>query len=91
MRASDWPFPELCFSEKLRDAVVLFFREPHQLLSIFTDLEDENLRLIQECQEAEDKAEEVRKRTSSVSVESSLQPYSDYKSISLYIRRQSLG
>ena len=38
-------------------------REPQQLLSIFTDLEDENLGLIQKCQETEDAAEAVRKRT----------------------------
>ena len=41
----------------------MFFREPQQLLSIFTDLEDENLGLIQKCQEAEDAAEAVKKRT----------------------------
>ena len=48
---------------KLQEDVGLFFREPQQLLSIFTDLEDENLGLIQKCQETEDAAEAVRART----------------------------
>ena len=48
---------------KLEECVGLFFLEPQQLLSIFTDLEDENLGLIQKCQETEDAAEAVRKRT----------------------------
>jgi hypothetical protein len=51
---------------KLGEEVVLYFREPQQLLSIFTDLEDENLGLIQKCQETEDKAEIVKKRTTEV-------------------------
>jgi len=47
--------------------VRLYFRDPRQLLSIFTDLEDENLKLIESCQEAEDKLEEVRANTKQVS------------------------
>ena len=35
---------------RLEECVGLFFLEPQQLLSIFTDLEDENLGLIQKCQ-----------------------------------------
>ena len=46
--------------------VKLYFREPSQLLSIFTDLEDENLKLIEQCQEAEDRLEEVRETTKKV-------------------------
>lgn len=46
---------------KVGEEVILYFNEPKQLLSIFTDLEDENLRLIEMCQEAEDKLDEVKK------------------------------
>ena len=46
---------------KVGEEVILYFNEPKQLLSIFTDLEDENLRLIEKCQEAEDKLDEVKK------------------------------
>ena len=38
----------------------LYFQKPKQLLSIFTDLEDENLKLIQECREAEGNLEKIR-------------------------------
>ncbi len=49
--------------------VRLYFKEPQQLLSIFTDLEDENLKLIEHCQEAEDKLEEVREATQKVFID----------------------
>ena len=47
-----WKNYPLCsnIAAKLQEEVGLFFREPQQLLSIFTDLEDENLGLIQKCQ-----------------------------------------
>ena len=48
------------FLGKAKGEVKLFFQEPQQLLSIFTDLEDENLSLIQECREAEGNLEKVR-------------------------------
>ena len=46
--------------EKAKGEVKLFFQKPHQLLSIFHDLEDENLGLIQECREAEGNLEKDR-------------------------------
>ena len=58
-----WYLPFTTISAKLQEDVGLFFCEPQQLLSIFTDLEDENLGLIQKCQETEDAAEAVRART----------------------------
>lgn len=54
-------------ADAVQQEVRLYFNQPQQLLSIFTDLEDENLKLIQKCQEAEDKAEEVKKTTAEVS------------------------
>ncbi len=53
-------------SDSVGKEVKLYFREPSQLLSIFTDLEDENLKLIEQCQEAEDRLEEVRETTKKV-------------------------
>ncbi len=47
---------------------MLYFKQPQQLLSIFTDLEDENLGLIESCQEAEDKLEAVKKANKEVKV-----------------------
>ena len=38
----------------------IYFQQPQQLLSIFTDLEDENLKLIQECREEEGNLEKIR-------------------------------
>lgn len=46
----------------------LYFSAPEQLLSIFTNLEEENLMLIQKCQEAEDKLEEVKTTTKDVRI-----------------------
>lgn len=45
----------------------LWFQHPHQLLSIFTDLEDENLKLIQECREEEGNLEKIRTSVREVS------------------------
>ena len=47
-------------ADKAKGEVKLYFQNPQQLLSIFTDLEDENLSLIQECREAEGNLEKVR-------------------------------
>ena len=46
--------------DKAKGAVKLFFQDPRQLLSIFTELENENLSLIQECREAEGNLEKIR-------------------------------
>ena len=46
--------------DKAKGEVKLYFQNPQQLLSIFADLEDENLSLIQECREAEGNLEKVR-------------------------------
>ena len=39
---------------------VLFFNSPKQLLEIFAELEENNLALIQNCQETEETLEELR-------------------------------
>ena len=46
--------------DKAKGEVKLFFQDPRQLLSIFTELENENLSLIQECREAEGNLEKIR-------------------------------
>ena len=46
--------------DKAKGEVKLFFQDPRQLLSIFTELENENLNLIQECREAEGNLEKIR-------------------------------
>jgi hypothetical protein len=38
----------------------LFFTDPQQLLDIFTELEEQNLRLIQNSQETEEALEDMR-------------------------------
>lgn len=45
---------------KTKGTPKLWFQHPKQLLSIFTDLEDENLKLIQECREEEGNLEKIR-------------------------------
>ena len=47
-------------TEKNKAVPKLYFQHPQQLLSIFTDLEDENLKLIQECREEEGNLEKIR-------------------------------
>ena len=42
------------------DDQVLFFNSPKQLLEIFAELEENNLALIQNCQETEETLEELR-------------------------------
>ena len=46
----------------------IYFQQPQQLLSIFTDLEDENLKLIQECREEEGNLEKIRCSVREVSI-----------------------
>ena len=53
---------------KVKQVPKLYFQEPRQLLSIFTDLEDENLKLIQECREAEGNLEKIRTSVREVKV-----------------------
>ena len=38
----------------------LYFRDPKQLMEIFTELEEQNLSLIQNSQETEEALEEVK-------------------------------
>ena len=51
----------------MKGSVKIYFQQPQQLLSIFTDLEDENLKLIQECREAEGNLEKIRTSVREVS------------------------
>lgn len=43
-----------------QDATDLFFTDPQQLLDIFSELEEQNLSLIQNSQETEETLEEMR-------------------------------
>nr|XP_040147098.1 cilia- and flagella-associated protein 100 isoform X4 [Ictidomys tridecemlineatus] len=56
-RPSSDPMPEDSDSDE--EEQVLFFTEPQQLLDIFTDLEEQNLSLIQNTQEMEETLEEL--------------------------------
>ena len=58
---------DVYFADKAKGAVKLYFQHPQQLLSIFTDLEDENLKLIQECREEEGNLEKIRTSVREVS------------------------
>lgn len=42
------------------DEPLLYFKSPHQLLDIFSELEENNLSLIQNCQETEETLEELK-------------------------------
>ncbi|KAI9141692.1 hypothetical protein BKA69DRAFT_373169 [Paraphysoderma sedebokerense] len=53
---SDDPMDEEC---------ALYFTDPKQLLSIFSELEENNLALIQNCQETEETLEELRQKMTS--------------------------
>ncbi|KAJ3297576.1 Coiled-coil domain-containing protein 38 [Borealophlyctis nickersoniae] len=44
------------------DEPLLFFKTPQQLLDIFAELEENNLALIQNCQETEETLEELKQR-----------------------------
>jgi hypothetical protein len=46
------------------EEVLLYFKNPQQLLDIFAELEENNLALIQNCQEAEEALEELRQKMS---------------------------
>lgn len=39
----------------------MYFQQPQQLMTIFSELEENNLSLIQSCQETEETLEELRK------------------------------
>ena len=60
--------PAFFLAAKVKQVPKLYFQEPRQLLSIFTDLEDENLKLIQECREAEGNLEKIRTSVREVKV-----------------------
>lgn len=40
----------------------LFFKSPQQLLDLFAELEENNLALIQNCQESEEALEELKQK-----------------------------
>ncbi|XP_078531951.1 coiled-coil domain-containing protein 38 isoform X2 [Lissotriton helveticus] len=40
----------------------IYFKQPQQLLQVFLDLEEQNLNLIQNCQETDETLEEIRER-----------------------------
>lgn len=42
------------------DEPLIFFKKPQQLLDIFAELEENNLALIQNCQETEETLEELK-------------------------------
>ncbi|KAJ3183482.1 Coiled-coil domain-containing protein 38 [Geranomyces variabilis] len=44
------------------DEALLYFKSPQQLLDIFAELEENNLALIQNCQETEETLEELKQR-----------------------------
>ncbi|KAJ3104061.1 Cilia- and flagella-associated protein 100 [Physocladia obscura] len=44
------------------DEALLYFKTPHQLLDIFAELEENNLALIQNCQETEETLEELKQK-----------------------------
>lgn len=44
------------------EEAILFFRSPQQLLDIFAELEENNLALIQNCQETEETLEELKQK-----------------------------
>ena len=44
------------------EPVELYFTDPHQLIAIFTELEEQNLSLIQNSQETEETLEEIKQQ-----------------------------
>ena len=42
--------------------VELYFTDPHQLIAIFTELEEQNLSLIQNSQETEETLEDIKQQ-----------------------------
>ena len=44
------------------DEVELYFTDPHQLIAIFTELEEQNLSLIQNSQETEETLEDIKQQ-----------------------------
>ena len=55
-----WTEITISSTAKAKGEVKLYFQDPVELSSIFADLEDENLALIQECREAESDLERIR-------------------------------
>ncbi|KAI9002378.1 hypothetical protein BC832DRAFT_118769 [Gaertneriomyces semiglobifer] len=54
--------PTDVFSYYDDEAPLLYFSSPHQLLDIFAELEENNLNLIQNCQETEETLEDLRQK-----------------------------
>ncbi|ORX50785.1 hypothetical protein BCR36DRAFT_352187 [Piromyces finnis] len=50
-------FEEYLYSDEINEPCPLYFTEPKQLLDIFSELEENNLALIQNCQESEESLE----------------------------------
>ena len=50
---------ELSSSDE-EEEVELYFTDPHQLIAIFTELEEQNLSLIQNSQETEETLEDIK-------------------------------
>ena len=46
----------------ISDEPLLFFKSPQQLLDIFAELEENNLSLIQNCQETEETLEDLKQK-----------------------------
>ena len=53
---------EECDSSDDDDEVELFFTDPQQLIAIFTELEEQNLSLIQNSQETEETLEDIKQQ-----------------------------
>ncbi len=51
--------------EEEDDKPTLYFKKPQQLLDIFAELEENNLSLIQNCQETEETLEDLRQKIAS--------------------------
>lgn len=49
--------------DEAEEEAPLFFNSPQQLLDIFAELEENNLSLIQNCQEMEETLEELKQKT----------------------------
>jgi hypothetical protein len=48
------------YADEINEPCLLYFTEPKQLLDIFGELEENNLTLIQNCQESEESLEILR-------------------------------
>ncbi|XP_061474399.1 cilia- and flagella-associated protein 100 [Rhineura floridana] len=58
--ATDENPPDIPSDEEEDEEPELYFTDPHQLLNVFTELEEQNLSLIQNSQETEENLDELR-------------------------------